>query len=133
MDRAADIIPISSRSPRRPPLVLAADPIVQRPVESSKSGWWALASVGAGLALVAGVALARAQQVRSVRSLPAADRVTLYQRTLTDVGTTCTSLESHDGALREHCIGQAQFLTLFPDCDARCQQLVASVLPHARR
>ena len=132
MDRAADIIPISSRSPRRAPM-LADEPIVQRPAESSKSGWWALAFLGAGLVLVAGVAFSRAQQVKSVRNLPAADRAALYHRTLTDVGTTCTSPEAREGALRDHCIGQAQFLTLFPDCDARCQQLAASILPHARR
>ncbi len=83
--------------------------------------------------LVAVVAISRAELVRSVRNLPAADRAALYHRTLTDVETTCTALEARDGALRDHCIRQAEFLTLFPDCDARCQQLAASVLPHARR
>jgi hypothetical protein len=131
MDRAADIIPISSRSSRRPP-VLASEPI-QSVAEPSKSGRWALALVGVGLALVAGVAVSRAQQVKSIRNLPDADRLALFHRTLTDVDTTCTTPEARDGALRDHCLGQAQFLTLFPDCDARCQQLAGSVLPHARR
>jgi hypothetical protein len=131
MDRAADIIPISSRSPRRAP-VLASEPI-QSVAEPSRSGGWALALVGVGLALVAGVAVSRVQQVKSIRNLPAADRLALYHRTLTDVDTTCTTPEARDGALRDHCLGQAQFLTLFPDCDARCQRLAGSVLPHARR
>jgi hypothetical protein len=92
-----------------------------------------LALVGAGLALVAGVTISRAELVRSVRNLPATDRAALYHRTLTDVDSTCTAPEARDGALRDHCLRQAEFLTLFPDCDARCRQLAASVLPHARR
>jgi hypothetical protein len=131
MDRAADIIPISSRSPRRPPM-LVAEPI-RSPAEPQKRSWWALVLVVPGLLLVAVVGISRAQLVKSLRSLPAADRAALYHRTLTDVDTTCTVPEARDGALRDHCLRQAEFLTLFPDCDARCQRLAASVLPHARR
>jgi hypothetical protein len=131
MDRAADIIPISSRSSRRPPL-LAAEPI-RSIAEPRKTAWWGLALLGVGLALVGIVAISRAELVKSVRDLPAADRAALYHRTLTDVDTTCAGPEARDGALRDHCLRQAEFLTLFPDCDARCQQLAASVLPHARR
>ncbi len=131
MDRAADIIPISSRSGRRPQM-LAAEPIRSAPAPS-KRNWWALVLVIPGLILVAVVAISRAELVKSVRNLPAADRTALYHRTLTDVETTCTAPEARDGALRDHCLRQAEFLTLFPDCDAHCQQLAASVLPHARR
>jgi hypothetical protein len=131
MDRAADIIPISSRTPRRPPL-LVSEPI-RSVAAPSKGNWWALALVGAGLALAAGVAFSRAQLLKSVRNLPATDRAALYRRTLTDVDTSCTVAEARDGALREHCLRQAEFLTLFPDCDAGCQQVAASILPHARR
>jgi hypothetical protein len=131
MDRAADIIPISSRSGRRPPL-LAAEPIRSTP-EPRQRSWWALVLVVPGLVLVAVVAISRAELVKSVRNLPAADRAALYHRTLTDLDSTCTAPEAHDGALRDHCLRQAEFLTLFPDCDRRCQQLAASVLPHARR
>jgi hypothetical protein len=131
MDRAADIIPISSRSGRRPPM-LAEEPIRGTP-EPSKRSWWAPLLIIPGLLLVAVVAISRVQLVKSVRDLPAADRAALYHRTLTDVDTACSAPEAHDGALRDHCVRQAEFLTLFPDCDARCQQLAASVLPHARR
>jgi cytochrome b pre-mRNA-processing protein 3 len=131
MDRAADIIPISSRLGRRAPMP-AAEPIRSTP-EPSKRSWWALVLVIPGLILVAAVAISRAELVKSVRTLPPADRSALYHRTLTDVETTCTAPEARDGALRDHCLRQAEFLTLFPDCDARCQQLAASVLPHARR
>jgi hypothetical protein len=131
MDRAADIIPISSRLSRRPP-TLAAEPI-RTIAEPRKRSWWALVLVVPGLLLVAAVAISRAQLVKSVRSLPAADRAALYHRTLTDVDTTCAVPEARDGALRDHCLRQAEFLTLFPDCDARCRQLAASILPHARR
>jgi len=131
MDRAADIIPISSRSARRPP-VLAAEPLGSTP-EPRRRGWWALLLVLAGLVLVAIVALARAEKVEAIRALPAADRTALYHRTMTDLDTTCAVPAARDGALRDHCLRQAEFLTLFPDCDARCQQLATSILPHARR
>lgn len=131
MDRAADIIPISSRLSRRPPL-LAAEPI-RTIAEPRNRSWWALALVVPGLVLVAVVAISRAELVKSVRSLPAADRAALYHRTLADIESTCASPEARDGALRDHCVRQAEFLSLFPDCDARCQQLAASILPHARR
>lgn len=130
MDRAADIIPISSRSSRRSPM-LAAEPI-QSPAVPNRGSRWPLALVGAGLAVVAFVAVSRAQLVKSVRNLPAADRASLYHRTLLDVDA-CTAPEAREGALRDHCLRQAEFVLLFPDCDARCQQLAASVLPHARR
>lgn len=131
MHRAADIIPISARSARRSPM-LAAEPIRSTP-EPRKRSWRALLLVVPCLVLVAVVAISRAELVRSVRNLPAADRAALYHRTLTDVDNSCTAPEARDGALRDHCLRQAEFLTLFPDCDARCQQLAASVLPHARR
>jgi len=131
MDRAADIIPISSRSARRPPMP-AAEPVRSTP-EPRKRNWWALVLVVPGLVLVAVVAISRAELVKSVRNLPAADRAALYHRTLADVDSTCAAPEARDGALRDHCLRQAEFLSLFPDCDARCQQLAASILPHARR
>jgi len=131
MDRAADIIPISSRTARRPPM-LAAEPLRSAP-EPSKRSWWALLLVVPALLLVAAVAISRAELVKSLRNLPASDRAALYHRTLTDVDTSCTAPEAREGALRDHCLRQAEFLALFPDCDARCQQLAASVLPHARR
>ena len=106
MDRAADIIPISSRSARRPPM-LAAEPVRSTP-EPSKRSWWPLLLVVPGLVLAV-VAISRAELVKSVRNLPAADREALYHRTLTDVETTCTALEAHDGALRDHCLRQAEF------------------------
>lgn len=132
MDRAADIIPISSRSARRPPMP-AAEPVRSAPEPVKKRSWWALVLVVPGLLLIAVAAVSHAELVKSVRALPAADRAALYHRTLTDVETTCAVPEARDGALRDHCLRQAEFLTLFSDCDARCQQLAASVLPHARR
>ena len=65
--------------------------------------------------------------------MDAAERAALYHRTLTDVETPGVVTEASDGALREHWLRQAEFLTLFQDCDARCQQVAASILPHARR
>ena len=101
--------------------------------EPRKRSWRALLLVGSGLVLAAVIAISRAELVKSVRDLPAADRAALFHRTLMDVDTTCAVPAARDGALRDHCVRQAEFLTLFPDCDARCQQLAASILPHARR
>ena len=112
--------------------MLAEEPIRSTP-EPSKRSWWRLVLVVSGLLLVAVVGISRARLVKSVRDLPAADRSALYRRTLADVETACSAPEAHDGALRDHCVRQAEFLTLFPDCDTRCQRLAASVLPHARR
>ena len=111
--------------------MLAAEPI-RSPAQPDRRIWWVVALVGAGLGFVAFVAFSRAQLVKSVRELPGANRAALYQRTLTDVDA-CRAPEARDGALRDHCLRQAEFLTLFPDCDVDCRQLAASVLPHARR
>jgi hypothetical protein len=69
----------------------------------------------------------------NVRDLPAPARGALYQRSLEDVRSACTLPAARDGALRDHCVGQAQFLLTFSECDARCRQAAASILPRARR
>ncbi|HEX3901418.1 MAG TPA: hypothetical protein VH853_01135 [Polyangia bacterium] len=127
MDRAADIIPLSSR---RPAAVAAPRRVPAAPPKSVRG---VLALAGAGLLLVTVVAVSHARTVESVRSLPAADRAALYHRSLEDVDRSCTTSDARDGALRDHCLRQAEFLTLFPECDAGCQKLTASILPHARR
>jgi hypothetical protein len=131
MDRAADIIPISSRSSGRPPMP-SAEPI-RGIAAPRKRSWLALVLVVPALVPVAVVAISRAELVKSVRNLPATERSALYHRTLTDIETTCFVPEAGNGALHDHCLRQAEFLSLFSECDAHCQQLAASILPHARR
>ena len=127
MNRAADIIPIASR--RRHVLVpvrpgVAAWGAVRRP-------WGVAGLVCAGLVFVA--AVAAADFSRGLDKLRAADRAALYRRVIADVDGACSLPDARAGALRDHCRQQAEFIRLFPECDARCQQLAASILPRAHR
>lgn len=76
---------------------------------------------------------ARWRRVAEIRALSPPERTRIFSRALDDLKTTCARREETDGPVREHCRGQAEFLTLFPECDARCQLLVSAALPHARR
>jgi hypothetical protein len=132
MDQMTNVIPISSRSPRRPMPSLhpATHPSAPEPARRS----WGLALVvGATLVLAASIAVSRVQTIGSIRNLPRAERGALYQRTMDDTAAACVSPDARGGAVREHCLRQAEFLRLFPECDGRCQTLTAAILPHARR
>jgi hypothetical protein len=128
VDRAANVISLASRrrvqSPARP-AVVAHTPV--------RSPWGVAALVGAGLVLVAAVAATGADFGGSVRALPAAVRDGLYRRSLEDVQNACSIPAARDGALRDHCLSQARFLLTFSECDARCQQVAASILPRTRK
>jgi hypothetical protein len=130
MDRGADIIPISSR--RRVQVEPRARPGAAE-WGSVRSPWGVAGLIGAGLAFVVAVAASSGDFGGGIPKLPAADRAALFQRAITDVDGACTTPSAHEGALRDHCRQQAQFLRRFPECDARCQRLAASILPHARR
>jgi len=128
MDRTLNVIPISSR---RRPAHPAAQPVVA--VAAAPRRVWALALVAAAVALGAAIVLTQVRTVGSIRGLPPAQREALYRRALEDAGNACATPEARAGALREHCVRQAEFLRLFPECDGRCQTLTWSILPHARR
>ncbi|HEY6477459.1 MAG TPA: hypothetical protein VI456_12835 [Polyangia bacterium] len=128
MDRVADIISIASRRRLQPPAGPAAVP--HTPVRSPRG---VAALVGAALVFVAAVAISGVEFGRSVRDLPLAARNALYRRSLEDLESACTLPAAREGALREHCLGQARFLLTFPECDAQCQRASASILPHAHR
>jgi hypothetical protein len=130
MDRAADIIPIASR--RRAQVQVRARPGTTE-WGSVRSPWGVAGLIGAGLAFVVAMAASSADFGGGLTKLPAADRAALFQRAMTDVDGACTTPPAREGALRDHCRQQAQFLRRFPECDARCQRLAASILPHARR
>jgi hypothetical protein len=128
VDRVADIIPLASRRPvpRRPaPAAVRSGPV--------RSPLGLLALTGAGLLFVAVVAVSSLDLGGKVRDLPPVARGALYRRSLEDAQTACALPAARDGALREHCLAQARFLLLFPECDARCQSLAASILPRTRR
>jgi hypothetical protein len=128
VDRVADIVSIASRRRAQQPASPAAGP--RTPVRSPLG---VVALVSAGLMFVAAVAASAGDFGGGVRDLPAASRNALYRRSLDDVSSVCTLPAARDGALRDHCLGQARFLLTFPECDARCERASTLILPHAHR
>jgi hypothetical protein len=90
-------------------------------------------TLGAALLVAALAAGARSRTVTDIRAMSADDRARIFARALEDLKTACADPALADGTLREHCRAQAQFLTLFPECDRACQSITAGALPHARR
>lgn len=66
------------------------------------------------------------QKQRAVQDLPAAERQSLYLRTLQNFRTVCAPFPKAE--LKEHCQQDAEFLELFPECDSSCKSLVADLL-----
>lgn len=127
MDHGLEIIPISScRPPPAGPRTHVAF------LEERKgAGWGGALLAGWMLLLVAIAAHDWVQNLGSIRGLPPAERGRSYERSLAETEATCTTSEAQAGALHDHCIGQAERLILFPECDARCQRLTEAILPHS--
>jgi len=124
MDRGADIIPISSRR-RAPPPTAAEWGAVRHP-------WGVVGLFLAGLMFVAAVAAAAPDLGENIRDLAPPAREAFYRRTLQEVKGACTLPAAREGGLRDHCRRQAQFVRLFPECDAACWRTTASLLPPRR-
>lgn len=60
-------------------------------------------------------------------TMPAQERLSLYDRTLSTLSTTCAHAEGE--SLREFCQQQAMFLSRFPECDGSCQSACQRYLP----
>ncbi len=105
----------------RPP----ARPAARRPILAFTG-----AAVLLALALAAG---SRSRTVVDIRALSAQERARIFGPALEDLKAACTDPIREDGALRDHCRAQAEFLTLFPECDRVCQSVAAGALPRARR
>jgi hypothetical protein len=99
-----------------------------------KSRWILGGSILGGLALFwGGATLTRHDESAGIRLLPAAERQSLYARTLDELSTICRGAAATGGELRDHCVAQARFVLELPECDHACQRAAAAVLPHARR
>jgi hypothetical protein len=125
-----DIIPISSRVRTRAPEPPAPAP----PVPSKRRV--PLAGVVGGtmfVALVIGMGIGHWQGLDRLRTLPEGVRAAAYRRAFNDVAETCSRPEADSGPMHEHCVEQAQFLIVFPECNADCRRLVDPILPRARR
>jgi hypothetical protein len=126
---SGEVISLASRrravvvAPARP--VEPARPAGRRPILALFTGVVVLV-----LALAAGM---RSRNAADLRALSPGDRGRIFARSLDDLKTACADPAGGDGALRDHCRAQSQFLTLFPECDRTCRSLAATWMPHARR
>ncbi len=125
--RLADVIPIVPRR-RFGPLLPAA--VASGPVRIPGG---LVPLLAAGLLVITLGAFSRLDLGGKVQDLPPAARGELFRRSLVDVEASCALASARDGSLREHCLAQARFVLLFPECDAHCRALASSILPHARR
>ncbi len=124
----ADVIPLASRR-RSPPQWPAPAP--QEAIRHKRS----VLALALGLVALTGAFVAGRQHSRleEVRSLPPVERASIFARALNDQKTTCAAVDAADQVLRDHCRDQATFLVMFPECDAACESLAATALPHAHR
>jgi hypothetical protein len=130
VNHGLDIVPISSH---RQPLPVGPRTHVAFLEERNGAGWGGALLAGWMLLLVAITAHDWVQNVGIIWGLAPAERARTYRRSLAEAEAVCTTPGARAGALRDHCIGQAELLILFPECDGRCQRLAEAILPHARR
>ncbi|HEY2900205.1 MAG TPA: hypothetical protein VGL59_06500, partial [Polyangia bacterium] len=130
--RSADIIPIVSR--RRSTLKKTAAPTdlsTSSPPRSAR--WIVLIAVGAFF-LVAGLfLLAGDHNRRTLGRIESVERGAIFERAYVDLEETCRLPEAGRDPLRQHCMNQAAFVLLFPECAADCQRGARSFLPHVGR
>lgn len=132
MRGSAPVVSLSARRSALQGTVPRAHEVADRDSPTTR-GRVALAA-GLGLALVLGIPLlAHHQEIGSVMEMSVPLRGGLYQRTLDDVQKSCTIPEASSGPLRDHCLAQAQFLRLLPECSGECQRVTEAFLPHAHR
>jgi len=130
MNHGLEIIPISSH---RRPQPAGPRTHVAFLEERKGAGWGGALVAGWMLLIVAITAHDWVQNIGSIRGLPPDERTQIYGRSLAEAEAACTTPEARAGALHDHCLGQAELLILFPECDGRCQRLAEAILPHARR
>jgi hypothetical protein len=130
MNHGLEIIPISSHGR---PLTAGPRTHVAFLEERKGAGWGGALLAGWMLLIVVIAAHDWVQNIGSIRGLAPAERARSYERSLAEAEAACTTPEARAGALHDHCVGQAELLTLFPECDGRCQRLAEAILPHARR
>ncbi|HXI55479.1 MAG TPA: hypothetical protein VNO55_05440 [Polyangia bacterium] len=122
-----DIIPIASRR------MSATRPAGERGSERRTARVVALL-VGISIFVVVGLILMAGERDRaSVGHIETSQRAAIFERAHTDMLATCQLPEVAREPLRQHCLSQAGFVLLFPECDADCARAARALLPHARR
>jgi cytochrome b pre-mRNA-processing protein 3 len=79
------------------------------------------------------IAITQSRKQETVRDLPPPARAQIFRQSLTEVRSICLESYAARGALHDHCIEEAQFVLLFPECDPGCRATASAVLPHAHR
>jgi len=79
------------------------------------------------------VAITQNRKQETVRDLPPEARAQIFRQSLTEVRSICLESYATRGALHDHCIEEAQFVLLFPECDPGCRATASAVLPHVHR
>jgi hypothetical protein len=135
MEESADIVSLAARRRRR------ASPAALSPAVAAAAG-------GAGRArarFVAGavvIALAvtlsgltcgesRGTQEDLARQAPV-ERAAYFERAWTDLAAGCRAGPGESDAVHHHCVEQARFVLLFPECTADCRSRAMTLLPRSR-
>ncbi len=79
------------------------------------------------------IAVTQNRKQETVRDLPSQPRTQIFRQSLTELRSICLESYAIRGALRDHCVEEAQFVLLFPECDHGCRATASAVLPHAHR
>ena len=120
--------PSWSTEPATPPGSLQPG---RRPVLSGPL-WKTLAGLAVIVFLAVAVALWNSSaERRSIAALPDAQRAQAFAEGLARFRTLCGTPSTED--LGPECRRQARYLRLYPECDARCQDLTAGWLPQPTR
>ncbi|HEY2904135.1 MAG TPA: hypothetical protein VGL59_26340 [Polyangia bacterium] len=92
----------------------------------------ALVFLGLTLAVLFGVVWLGNKQ-EAVRALPPETRVKLLQHGLDELRSICRTPYATSGPVRDHCIQQASFVLLLPECGTACRNAAAAIVPRALR
>ena len=79
------------------------------------------------------IAITQSRKQEAVRDLPPEARAQIFRQDLSELRSICLESYAARGALHDHCIEEAQFVLLFPECDPGCRATASAVLPHAHR
>lgn len=100
---------------------------MEQPGRHRDRAWWALA-----LLLVLALAVASVWNLgaerRAIEGMDPVQRRAVYEHGFGEVQRLCGAGPRND-ALEKRCLEQIQFISQFPECDARCQELARSHTP----
>ena len=77
--------------------------------------------------------LSSAHGMNRVIDLPPAVRTSWQRQTLSELRTFCAERAAAADIVHEHCVAQARFVLLFPECDSVCRREAWSIVSPVRR